>query len=53
MAHWPQVGRRRSDRGKVSKSFLLSVGLSFGGGPDVEGRSRTADGGRTEVFTSL
>ena len=43
---WPQVERRRLDRGKVRKSFLWSVGLSVGGGSDGKGRSRRADGRR-------
>ena len=51
--YWPQVGRQMSDRGNVRISFLWSVGLSVGGEPDGEGHCQTADGGRTEVFTSF
>ena len=47
----PQVGRRtRAMSGEV---FLWSDGPSVGGESDGEGHCRTADGGRTEVFTSF
>ena len=51
--YWPQVGHQTLNRGNVRRSFLWSVGPQVGGESDGEGHCWTADGGRTEVFTSF